>query len=306
LVSDQPVVDPGQWYASLPLPSLAGEIDGHQAVMVRSYAGTSALMEKPALSDNLVCVHQGGAKRVHRWQAGTHRYWDVPPDAISLMPRLHANRWWTEGPIAFTHLTLSSGLLARMAREEFDRDTNGLMLVDRVGVADNLGAQLITALADDMRSARPVRLYRESLLTALIVRVLLEYSTMSRPVATERARGGLPGWQLRRIIDFMAAHLADDVGAAELVGLVGLSRAQFFRAFRQSTGQTPGRYLLTLRMERARHLLAAPTGTVEDVARAVGFSDVDSFTRAFRRCAGVSPAAWRRRHRGSGLGRDPD
>jgi AraC-like DNA-binding protein len=50
-------------------------------------------------------------------------------------------------------------------------------------------------------------------------------------------------------------------------------------------------------MERARHLLSAPSATIEDVARAVGFSNVDSFIKAFKRSSGLSPAAWRRRER---------
>jgi AraC family transcriptional regulator len=288
-------MDPARWYESLPLPSVTGETSGNLAVLLRSYTGTDALMEKPALSDHVICVHQGGAKRVHRWEAGTRRHWDVAQDAVSLMPRFRANRWWTEGPIAFTHVTLSGALLAQMAREEFDRDPRDLTIMDRVGVPDPLIAQLIVTLAENMRSALTSRLYREGLLTALVGRILLQYSSMSQPATPGRARGGLAGWQLRRVVDFMAAHLANDIGAAEFFGLVGLSRAQFFRAFRQSTGQTPSHYLVGLRMERARHLLAAPSATLIDVARSVGFRDADSFTRAFKRCTGLSPAAWRRR-----------
>ena len=290
------VVDPQLWYATLPVPSLAGDVGGALAVTLRSYNGTEPLMEKPALSDNVLCVHQGGAKRIHRWQAGTHRSWDVPRDAVSLMPRLQANRWWTEGPVAFTHLTLGDALLARFAREEFDRDPRDLAVLDQVGVPDPLVAQLIATLAEVMRAPPPGRLYKESLLTALILRVLLRHSSMGGLAKPSRARGGLAGWQLRRVVEYMAAHLADDIGAAELVRVVGLSRAQVFRAFRQSTGQTPGRYLLALRIERARQMLAAPDPTLEEIARAVGFGDADSLTRAFRRSVGASPAAWRRAH----------
>lgn len=288
-------VDPANWYATLPMPSLAGEVESRLAVMLRSYSGTCALMEKSALTDDLICVHQGRAKRIHRWQSGTHRRWDVPEDAVSLMPRFRANRWWTEGPIAFTHVTLSGGLLARIAREEFDRDPSDLTVIDQIGVLDPLVVQLIETLAETFRSALPTRLYQESLLTALIIRVLVQHSSMSTPPTPARARGGLAGWQLRRVVDYMAAHLAEDIGVNELLGLVSLSRAQFFRAFRQSTGQTPGRYLLSLRLERARHLLGASACTIDDVARSVGFRDANSFTHAFRHSAGLSPAAWRRR-----------
>jgi AraC family transcriptional regulator len=299
-VSGGNIVAPAHWYATLPVPSLAGEVKSDLAMMLRCYRGTHALMDKPGLTDDLICVHQGGAKRIHRWQAGLHRSWDVPQDAVSTMPRFHANRWWTEGPVAFTHVTLSGGLLARLARDEFDRDPRDLTVIDQVGVLDPLVVQLVGALAETLRSPLPWRLYREGLLTALMIRILTQHSSMGAQDAPAQARGGLAGWQLRRVVDYMMAHLTEDLGAAELLGLTGLSRAQFFRAFRQSTGQTPGGYLLALRLDRARHLLQMPAGTVGDVARAVGFRDAESFARAFKRATGLSPAAWRQHCRRQG------
>jgi AraC family transcriptional regulator len=263
-------------------------------VALRSYQGTEALMEKPALCENLMCLHQGGPKRIHRWQSGRRESWDVAQDSVTLMPMFRANRWFTEGPVAFTHLTLSPGLLARFAREEFDRNPPDLTVADSVGIADPMLAGLVLALAESLRQQEGGRLYRESLVTASVLRVLARHSSM-RPAMNGQARGGLSGWQLRRVLDHLAAHLDQDVGVAELVRLTGLSRAQFFRAFRQSTGQTPHACLLSMRMERARDLLLSTSGTIGEVARQVGYRDVEPFARAFRRSVGVTPTEWRRR-----------
>jgi len=291
------VIEPALWYSMLPAPALVREFGDEFCISLRSYNGTEPLMEKPALSENVLCLHQGGAKRVHRWQAGRHESWDVVADSVSFMPLFRANRWLTEGPIAFTHLTLSSGLLACFAREELDRDQCNLSVVDRVGIRDPLIASIMTALADETRRPENGRLYQESLLTALVIRVLTQHSSIPPVAAPRLARGGLAGWQLRRVVDYMTQHLPDDFGVSELVALTGLSRAYFFRAFRQSTGQTPAGYLHGLRMERAMQLLAESAGSVDTVARAVSFSSAEPFARAFRRNIGVSPTAWRRRHR---------
>jgi AraC family transcriptional regulator len=293
---DARVIAPAGWYATLPAPDLDTEVGGDLDVALRSWRGTDAFMDKPALSENIVCVHQGGAKRVHRWQGGRHEIWDMAADSVSLMPIFRANRWLTEGPVAFTHLTLSPGLLARFAREEFDREPADLMVADRVGAAEPLLASLLLALAEDSRQPTAGRLYRESLVTAIALRVLRHHSSMMPAPKVPRARGGLAGWQLRRVLDYMAARVDQDVGVADIVRVIGMSRGHFFRAFRQSTGQTPSRYMLSLRMERAHQLMAENSIGIGDVARLVGFSGPEPFSRAFQRSFGMTPATWLRRH----------
>jgi AraC family transcriptional regulator len=292
------IIEPVDWYASLPAPELESEIGGNLGVAVRSYRGTGAHMDMPALSENVVCLHQGGAKRLHRWQAGRYETWDVPADSVSLMPMFRANRWLTQGPVAFTHLTLSPGLLARFAREEFDREPNDLAVADQVGAADPLIANMLSALAEELRQPMAGRLYRESLVTAIILRVLRQHSSMQPAADPPAARGGLAGWQLRRVLDHMAARVDQDLGVADIVRLTGLSRGHFFRAFRQSTGQTPSRYLLSLRMERARQLLPETPGGIGEVARLIGFSGPEPFSRAFQRSVGMTPTMWIRRQGG--------
>ena len=111
---------------------------------------------------------------------------------------------------------------------------------------------------------------------------------------TEIGRGGLPGWRLRRVVDFMTENLARDIDVDELVTRCGLSRAQFFRAFRQSTGQTPHRYLVGLRLERAREILEASNLAVAEVSVAVGMGSNAGFARLFHQRFGEHPARYRR------------
>ena len=114
------------------------------------------------------------------------------------------------------------------------------------------------------------------------------------PTPAEIGRGGLPGWRLRRVVDFMTENLGRDIGIEELVSRCGLSRAQFFRAFRQSTGQTPHRYLVGLRLDRAKMLLETEDLSVGEVTRAVGMGANAGFARLFQQRFGAQPARYRR------------
>lgn len=283
-----------RWYARLSQPKIAGELTG---AFLRCFDGTSPTIEQPALDENIVAIHLGGAKRVNRWQGRTHQTWDVPDHAITLMPAFRANRWHTEGAIAFAHLTLSAGLLARLARDEFDREPREITLLDKVGMADPLLAELMLALGREIAAPGLRRVYRDSLLATFGITLLRRHSTLAlgghRVQVGSRAKGGLAGWQLRRVLDYMAAHVLSDVGLDELVHLTRLSRAQFFRAFRQSTGQTPARQMLQLRMDHAAMLLEQGR-TINDVAGLLGYGNGGHFAAAFRRYHGANPSEWRR------------
>jgi AraC family transcriptional regulator len=66
------------------------------------------------------------------------------------------------------------------------------------------------------------------------------------------------------------------------------------RAFKQSFGLPPHRYLSSLRMEKATSLLADPATSVTQIAFNLGFSETSSFTSAFRKHTGLTPTAYRR------------
>ncbi|MBA2479945.1 MAG: helix-turn-helix domain-containing protein [Planctomycetes bacterium] len=74
-----------------------------------------------------------------------------------------------------------------------------------------------------------------------------------------------------------------------LAQAAGLSRSQFSAEFRRSFGTTPIRYLLDLRMRRARILLTDRSLTIGDIARRSGFSDPHYFARQFRAHFAMSP-----------------
>jgi AraC family transcriptional regulator len=64
--------------------------------------------------------------------------------------------------------------------------------------------------------------------------------------------------------------------------------------FRKSTGESPHRFVLRHRVERAKEMLRAADARVLDVAVACGFKTQQHFARVFRRMCGVSPTEYRR------------
>lgn len=106
--------------------------------------------------------------------------------------------------------------------------------------------------------------------------------------------GRLAAWQLRRAKEIMTARLASNLTIAQVASECRLTPSHFARAFRQSVGVAPQRYLMQLRIAEAKKHLAQGHLPLSDIALMCGFGDQSHFTRVFRQFAGTSPGAWRR------------
>ena len=113
---------------------------------------------------------------------------------------------------------------------------------------------------------------------------------IERPVP--RAAGDDP---VGRAIEHALAHLGEPLTVGDLARRAHLSPRQLERRFRAATGTSPGRWLISQRVEASLPLLEAGDG-VEDVAGAVGFTPA-GYRRHFRSRLGISPSAYRQRFR---------
>jgi len=97
--------------------------------------------------------------------------------------------------------------------------------------------------------------------------------------------------RLGRLVELMQAHLNREVAVGQLCALAEVPPATARRLFLKRFQQTPGRYLLSLRLERARNLLRNSALPIGEIAQAVGFSDPSAFARSYRRTYGLLPSA---------------
>ena len=139
---------------------------------------------------------------------------------------------------------------------------------------------------------RSQRAYVEALGIAL-GHELARSNEVASGLASE-TRGGLSGWQQRRVAQYIEQHLAEEISLLSLAQLAELSPFHFARAFKQSFGVPPHRYLTRQRIERAKALLGERRLSVTEIGLDVGFSETSSFTAAFRKVTGETPTAYRR------------
>jgi AraC family transcriptional regulator len=168
---------------------------------------------------------------------------------------------------------------------------------DRVEVVDYFGRDEILwpiclTCAELLAARVPGKSPRVAALTQLMAAHLVEKYT-STAGRTPVQRGGLPIHQLRKVEDYVAAQLAEEISIEALAELVDLSSSHFAHVFKESTGMTPLQFITPQRVTRAQQLIRETSRNLIEVGLEVGYTSPSHFAQIFRRVVGVTPTAFR-------------
>jgi AraC family transcriptional regulator len=168
---------------------------------------------------------------------------------------------------------------------------------DRVEVVDYFGRDEILwpiclTCAELLAARVSGKSPRVAALTQLFAAHLVEKYT-STPAKTPVYRGGLPIHQLRRVEDYVAERLAQEIPIEALAELVELSYSHFAHVFKDTTGMTPLQFVTRQRVTRAQQLIRETSRSLIDVGLEVGYNSPSHFAQVFRRVVGVTPTQFR-------------
>ncbi|RBP63621.1 transcriptional regulator GlxA family with amidase domain [Brevibacterium sanguinis] len=102
---------------------------------------------------------------------------------------------------------------------------------------------------------------------------------------------------VRRMIDHVVAHLADDLSAAALADLLGVSERQLSRLCIEHLGRSPARFVRETRLDAVARLLTETSEPMTSIARSCGFASAESLRQTFVSRFGTSPTRYRATHR---------
>jgi len=171
-----------------------------------------------------------------------------------------------------------------------DYNPSSLDLTPSVDFQNSQVLQAMTALVREVeRPGLMGRLYAESLALIMLIEVVRHHAAPRGSTG----RVDVASHRLRRVTDYIEAHLGEDLSLLDLAVQAGLSPAHFAQQFKRFTGFSPHQYVLRRRVQRAADLLSLPSQSVADVALAVGFSSQSHLTAAFRRAYGTTPGVYR-------------
>src|SRR3984893_6433166 len=291
---------------------------------VRKYPATSALLassaglgwstisvelrshgvsEAPAIVPQHVeiCLVVGGNTDglVRRTGAGFCQQATPNTGAIWLSPAGVGKEIVITAPIPQTmHLYLPTALFDRL-NDDFNlpvAPAHSIRLAVGIGddVIDHIGRSILSELTVETAASR---LYVEAASLTLAARLLQKYCDGGACASTESCAHSLDHVRLRRVLEYIAANIRDDITLANLAGIAGYSPFHFARKFTLAMGISPHRYISRIRLENAMAELAAGKLPLAEIALNAQFSSQASFTRAFHRATGMTPQEYRRRRR---------
>jgi len=260
--------------------------------------GQVPLLEIPAIkswtSITAVSYHRGEGESIQR--SDRHRVAltldDIGPRLLQIEqgPTQQIPRT-TPGRLTFipAGLTTRSVLpAARLIQVTWDTDLYSSLLPE-LGAAESR-FEHVMSLAQEIEGGFADRILVESLGTALCVRIAQRF-VGHLPLPTTNK--GLSPERLRRVRDFIEAHLDDDLSLTVLADIACLSPYHFSRSFKESAGVGPQRYVIQRRLERAKTLLRRSKEPLALIAQEAGFADQSHLTSIFRREMGVTPGRFR-------------
>ena len=98
-----------------------------------------------------------------------------------------------------------------------------------------------------------------------------------------------------RAIDFVEAHLKEEITVADMAEAAGYSLYHFARTFNGVVHHTPYDYLMRRRLSESARDLVGTDRRIIDIAFDYGFNSPETFSRAFKRMFDVQPHQWRKR-----------
>ena len=105
-----------------------------------------------------------------------------------------------------------------------------------------------------------------------------------------------PGWtgaiHIQKALAFIAENYSKSITVKDIADHVNLSRSYLYRLFMQQIFTSPQQYLTEYRIREARSLLEKRSGSVKEIAYAVGIEDPYAFSIQFKQICGKTPTEY--------------
>lgn len=271
-------------------PTLSSTPVGWGGIALENYTVPAVLIPRHEHPEHFLHLVVRGTVKYEVNTRGHNLRFTSRPGTIFLLPRGTVDEVNWAGPTQRLAVAIHPRLLAN-ALEETAHETD-VELTEHWDLVDQHISALLLEMTADLDDGSPVgTIYGESLANALAVYLLKRYA--ARRVTPIVFNAGLPRYRLKRVLDYIAESLDENISLAQLATIAGMSPHYFSELFKQSMGRSPHNYVLLQRIERAKQQLRDPKRSIIEVGLDSGFQNPSHFARVFRKVVGTTPSRFR-------------
>jgi AraC family transcriptional regulator len=246
---------------------------------------------RPLVHPCLAYFVNGGATITRRVEGEGAQTVELRARQFGLVPTRAASHWHLCGTPEILTLYLRHEMVDRLAEEVFGRDPKHVELGPQLGVTDPLLEQLALALLRAVCGAEVAAgLYVDQLAQAIAVQILRGHCS---GIGSRAPAASQPLSKFSRVVDYIDAAMESDLTLDAMAEVAGMNPFYFARAFRKRFGETPHRFVLRRRIERAKRLLTETEIPLVEIALSCGFASQSHFASVFHRYVGVTPGRYR-------------
>lgn len=226
-----------------------------------------------------------------KWQTetGKQQYQYVESGCISIVSPDLPHETWIEQPTEQLIISFNPELISQTID---DLNFKPVRIVPKWTAKDKFIEQLGIALQTEFHQGKPTNIYIESVGNLLITHLLRNYSTAN--TISTLPPDKLSQKKLQQVISYLRENLGQSISLSELAKVVHLSPSRFSRAFKQTTGISPHKYILECKIAKAQALLKNPSLSIADISYTLNFSSQSHFTTVFRQLTGITPSVYRK------------
>jgi AraC family transcriptional regulator len=246
-----------------------------------------------------VALHLSGSTAIERWKPSLRKLdRGSRVGTVTLMSPHEVSKWDIREEVDVLHIYVPPSAIAEHA-VDLAPDAFRDVFSERNAWLCQFGELMLQYAETHLNTDQPGdALLLEQMRDTMARYVTLQYrDTKSGNVKTESTelrRARLSPTATRKVTQWLAEHYAENISVKDMAAMTCLSETHFLRAFRDTVGQTPYRYLQKIRLNAAREMLRHSSAPISTVASACGYGSASHFCVEFAREVGMPPGRFRR------------
>jgi AraC family transcriptional regulator len=248
--------------------------------------------------DHLLVLHRDGPVQLESLYDRHVGRRVVPAGAIHLIAPGTEFGINLTGAVETVHVYVRRSIIEEVALDMVDGDPSRIHIPSAMVEGDNALRSLIDATAyavedEGLGSA----MFVDYVSRAIAGQLIRAYSTAKLKGGGRMSGGVSLSSTLSAAVDYMASNIDSAINLADIANATNRSPSHIARMFRTEMGMPPHRYLINMRVAKARRLLEKSSMSIAEIAYECGFAHQEHLTRLFRRHCGTTPAVYRRSKR---------